>query len=321
MPFTEGSLVKKDDLLFEVDPRPYKAQFAQAEGQVNLYQAQLKLARATLGRDLVVSKTPGAVSPQQLDQDRAAVEQAEASVAAAQASLEVYRLNLSFCRVTSPIDGMVGRYYLTLGNLVNQDQTLLTTVVSLDPMYAYFDMDEPTLLQVRKAISEGKIKITQKKAFHVFMGLQGENGYPHEGTINFINNQVNPATGSIAVRGVFPNPELKEGVRLLSPGMFVRVHLPMGPPQPALLVIDRAIASDQGLKYVYVIDAQNKATYRRVTTGALQPDGLRVITEGLKPGEWVAVGALQQIRPNTQVQMEKMTMPTFGQPQGDKVAR
>jgi multidrug efflux pump subunit AcrA (membrane-fusion protein) len=114
---------------------------------------------------------------------------------------------------------------------------------------------------------------------------------------------------------------LKEDVRLLSPGMFVRVHLPLGPPHPALLVIDRAIASDQGLKFVYVIDAQNKATYRRVTTGALQPDGMRVITEGLRAGEWVAVGALQQIRPNMQVQTEKITMPTFGQPKGDNVTK
>jgi multidrug efflux system membrane fusion protein len=175
-------------------------------------------------------------------------------------------------------------------------------------------MDEPTLVQIRQAISEGKIKPHETGNIPVFMELQGEQGFPHEGTINFINNQVNPSTGSIAVRGVFPNPALKENVRLLSPGMFVRIRLPMGPPHPALLVIDRAIASDQGLKYVYVIDAENKATYRRVTTGPLQPDGLRVITEGLKSGEWVAVGALQQIRPNMQVQTEKIPMPTFGQP-------
>jgi membrane fusion protein, multidrug efflux system len=312
MPFTEGALVKKDDLLFEVDPRPYKAQLDQAEGQVKLYQAQLKLARATLGRDLAISKTPGAVTPQQLDQDRASVAQAEASVQAAKASLEVFKLNLSFCSVTSPINGKVARYYLTLGNLVNQDQTLLTTVVSLDPMYAYFDMDEATLVQVRQAIAEGKIRPYEDGKIPVFMALQGEQGYPHRGTINFINNQVNPSTGSIAVRGVFPNPALKGGVRLLSPGMFVRIHLPIGEPHPALLVTDRAIGSDQGLKYVYVIDAQKKATYRRVTTGALQPDGLRVITDGLKAGEWVAVGALQQIRPNMQVQTEQMTMPAFG---------
>jgi membrane fusion protein, multidrug efflux system len=323
MPFKEGSLVKKDELLFEVDPRPYKAQLDQAEGQVKLYQAQLTLAKATLGRDIEVAKTPGAISPQQLDQDRASVAQAEASVEAAQASLEVFKLNLSFCSVTSPIDGMVARYFLTLGNLVNQDQTQLTTVVSLDPLYAYFDMDEPTLVMIRLAIGDGKIKIYPKGDIPVFMAVQGEQGYPHKGSINFLNNQVNPSTGSIAVRGIFPNPDLKDGVRLLSPGMFVRVHLPIGEPHPALLVIDRAIGSDQGLKYVYVIDAQNKAAYRRVTTGPLQPDGLRVITEGLKPGEWVAVGALQQIRPNMQVKTEKIAMPTFGDPaaaagQGDK---
>lgn len=318
MPFKEGSIVKKDDLLFEVDPRPYKAQLEQAEGQVKLYRAQLKLAQTTLERDIGIAKTPGAVSPQQLDQDRAAVEQADASVKAAEASLEVYRLNLSFCSVTSPIDGMVARYYLTLGNLVNQDQTLLTTVVSLDPMYAYFDMDEPTLVRIRQAIAAGKISTPQANTLRVFMGLQGETGHPHEGTINFVNNQVNPSTGSIAVRGVFANPVLKENVRLLSPGMFVRIHLPLGAPQPGVLVVDRAIGSDQGLKYVYVIDAQNKAQYRRVTLGPLQPDGLRVVTDGLKPGEWVAVGALQQIRPNVQVETEKIPMPTVGQPGAGK---
>ncbi len=314
MPFEEGSLVKKDELLFEVDPRPYQAQLDQAEGQIKLYQAELKLAQATLARDLAVAKTPGAVSLELLDRDRAAVEEGEASVSAAQASLKVYQLNLDFCSVKSPIDGMVGRYYLTLGNLVNQDQTLLTSVVSLDPMYAYFDMDEPTLVQIRQAIGAGKIHSHQKGSTPVFMGLQGEEGYPHSGNINFVNNQVNPATGSIAVRGTFPNPVLRENVRLLSPGMFVRIHLPIGQPRPGLLVIDRAVASDQGEKYVYVIDAQKMAQYRRVTTGPLQPDGLRVITDGLNPGEWVAVGALQQIRPKMQVQTEEIPMPTFGQP-------
>ncbi len=181
MPFKEGALVKKDDLLFEVDPRPYKAQLDQAEGQVKLFQAQAKLARTTLGRDLAVSKTPGAVAPQQLDQDRAAVEQAEASILAAQASLEVYKLNLSFCRVTSPIDGQVGRYFLTLGNLVNQDQTLLTTVVSLDPMYAYFDMDEPTLVQIRQAIGEGKIKPTKRAASLSSWHCRGSKATPTTG--------------------------------------------------------------------------------------------------------------------------------------------
>ena len=311
MPFKEGSLVKKDDLLFEVDPRPYKAQLDQADGQVKLYQAQWELAKATLARDEAIAKTPGAVSAQQLDQDRAGVAEALASIQAAKASLEVYKLNLSFCSVTSPIDGQVARYFYTLGNLVNQDSTQLTTVVSLDPMYAYFDMDEPTLVRIRQAVADGKIQPYEKGEVPVYLALQGEQGYPHKGTMNFVNNQVNPATGSISVRALFPNPVLKDTVRLLSPGMFVRIHLPMGQPHLRLLVTDRAIGSDQGLKYVYVIDAQNKANYRRVTTGPLESDGLRVIRDGLQPGEWVAVGALQQIRPNMPVQTEKMAMPTF----------
>ena len=137
------------------------------------------------------------------------------------------------------------------------------------------------------------------------MGLQGEDGFPHAGTINFVNNQVNPTTGSILVRGVFPNPMPKGGHRLLSPGMFVRIRLPIGQPHPALLVIDRAVGSDQGLKYVYVLDAENKVQYRRVTTGALQDDGLRVIEQGLKPDDWVVVGGLQQVRPRMTVRPEQ----------------
>ena len=163
MPFKEGAEVKEGDLLFEIDPRPYQAQLDQAASQVNLNEASLELAKATYERDQAVySALPGSVSQQQLDQDQAAVEEAVARVKAAKASTEVYKLNLDFTKVKSPIDGQVSRYYLTRGNLVNQDQTLLTTVVSLDPMYAYFDMDEPTLLRIRRGINEGRIKPPQE---------------------------------------------------------------------------------------------------------------------------------------------------------------
>jgi membrane fusion protein, multidrug efflux system len=313
MPFKEGAEVKVGDLLFEVDPRPYQAQYDQAQGQVNLYRAQLALAKATYARDQEVARTPGAVSVQQLDQDKAAVDEADAAVKAFEASLEVYKLNLSFTKVASPIDGQVSRYFLTLGNLVVQDQTLLTTVVSLDPMYVYFDVDEGTVLRVRRAINGGSVKRYEEGEIPVSMQLQGEAGYPHQGTVNFVNNQVNPNTGSISVRGVFANPMPSAGIRLLSPGMFVRVRLPIGKPHPAILVIDRAVGSDQGLKFVYVVDAESKAQYRRVSTGAIQEDGLRVITEGLKSDEWVIVGGLQQVRPRTQVQTERTPMPSYGQ--------
>jgi multidrug efflux system membrane fusion protein len=317
LPFKEGAEVKKDDLLFVVDPRPYQAQLDQAEGQVNRYQAQFDLAKTTYARYQGLSVTePGAVSKQALDQYKAQVTEADAALKAAKAGLEVYKLNLSFCRVTSPIDGQVSRYYLTQGNLVNQDQTLLTTVVSLDPIYTYFDVDEPTLQKIHREIDAGKIQQPQDGVIPVLMGLQGEDGFPHRGEINFVNNQVNPTTGSIAFRGVFPNPKSPKGTRLLKPGMFVRVHLPMGQPHPALLVIDRAIGSDQGLKYVYVLDAENKTQYRRITTGALQQDGLRVV-EGLGPDDLVVVGGLQQVRPRIQIRPDKVPMPTIG-PASDK---
>ena len=312
IPFKEGSDVKKGDLLFQIDPSPYKAQLDQALGQVELNQASLALAKTTYARDqAIVKTTPGAVSQQQLDQDKAAVDEADARVKASQASTEVYKLNLGFTKVTSPIDGRVSRYFLTVGNLVNQDQTLLTTVVSLDPMHVYFDMDETTLLRIRKARNAGAIKVTPGGQFPVLMGLQGEDGFPHQGTINFVNNQVNPATGSITLRGVFPNPQPEGGTRLLSPGMFVRVRLPIGQPRAALLVIDRAIGSDQGLKFVYVVDAQHQIQYRRVTTGALQEDGLRVITDGLSADDLVLVGGLPQVRAHMQIQPELTTMPTL----------
>src|SRR5882672_2633628 len=201
----------KGDLLFEIDPRPYQAQLDQAQGQVYLNEAQLNLAKANYLRALEVAKTPGAISPQDVDTYKAQQEQADAALKAAKASLEVYRLNLTFCKVTSPIDGQVSRYYLTLGNLVNQDQTLLTTVVSLDPMYAYFDVDEPTVLRVRRAINEGKIKRPLEGLVPVLMGLQGEEGFPHRGNVDFVNNQVNPTTGSLSLRGVFANPKPQGG--------------------------------------------------------------------------------------------------------------
>jgi membrane fusion protein, multidrug efflux system len=228
--------------------------------------------------------------------------------------MEIYNLSYEFTQVVSPIDGQISRYYLTRGNLVMQDQTLLTTVVSVDPMYVYFEMDEPTLLRTRKAVNEGKIKVLDKSMkMPVFMGLQGEDGFPHQGTINFVNNQVNPTTGSILVRGVFPNPLPTQGRRLLSPGMFVRIRLPIGQAHPALLAAERAVGSDQGLKYVYVLDANNKAQSRNVTTGSLQDDGLRVIEKGLKPDDSVIVGGLQQIRVGRTITPQRTPMPSFSQ--------
>lgn len=313
-PFHEGAEVNKGDLLFKIDPRPYQDQLDAAQAQVGLAEAQLALAKATLQRDqTIAAAAAGSVSRQQLDQDQAAVSEAQASISAAKANVEIYRLNLEFTDVKSPIDGQVSRYYLTPGNLVIADQTLLTTVVSLDPMYVYFDMDERTVLNIRTAINEGKIPApADATAIPVDMGLENEKDYPHHGTLDFVNNAVNPSTGTVVVRGVFENPKPPKGRRLLMPGMFARIHLPIGPPHPALLVIDRAVGSDQGLKFVYVLDAHNTVQYRSVTTGPLEPDGLRVIDKGLSSGDWVVVGALTTVRPRMPVEPDRMPMPTIG---------
>jgi multidrug efflux system membrane fusion protein len=311
-PFREGAEVKQGELLFEIDPKPYQAQYDQAQSQVALYQAQVKEAQADYNRNkLVAQNSPGAVSQQDLDRYLAVLDESIAAVKAAQASLKIYDINLGYCSVKSPIDGQVSRYYQSVGNLVNQDQTQLTTVVSLDPMYVYFDMDETTLQKIRAAINEHRIDRYQQGQLPVYVGLSGEDGFPHEGRINFVNNTVNAGTGSITVRGSVANPKPEGGTRVISPGMFVRVRLPIGKPHPALLVIDRALGSDQGMKYAYVVGKDNMIEQRRVTTGELPENGLRVIDSGLTANDTVVVGGIQQVRPRMQIRPDPVTMPTL----------
>ena len=220
--FREGSAVKKGDILFEIDPHPYQAQLDEALAQVNVHKAHLKVVEAKLDR-LRAATAAGTVVKQDLDEAQGAVEETNARIKAAEAALIVYKLNLEFCHVTSPIDGVVGRYRFTPGNLVNQDKTLLTTVVSKDPMYVYFDMDQSAFLNLRKAIKDGKLKATKLTELPVAAGLANEDGYPRKGTLNFVDNRVDPATGAIWLRVVLPN-----GDGDLVPGLFVRVRLTTG---------------------------------------------------------------------------------------------
>ena len=207
MPFKEGAEVKTGELLFEIDPRPYQAQYDQAVGQVNLYKAQLELAQVTLARDEQLARnTPGAVSAQQLDQDRAAVDEADAQVKASQASLEIYKLNLEFCKVTSPIDGQVSRYYLTLGNLVTQDQTLLTTVVSLDPMYAYFDVDEPRCCGCGGPSTRDGSSPTAPGRFPSSWDCRAKKAFPTRGSSTSSTTRSTRPRAAFSSRGVFDNP-------------------------------------------------------------------------------------------------------------------
>ncbi|OAI46088.1 hypothetical protein AYO44_11950 [Planctomycetaceae bacterium SCGC AG-212-F19] len=304
-------LRSEGDLLFEIDPRPYQAQFDQAASEVVRSEAKYQLAKADNVRAKITAKTPGAMSQQDLDKYQANEDETRAAVAVARSALETYRLNLAFCRVTAPISGQVSRYFLTLGNLVDQNDTLLTTIASQDPIYVYFNMDEPTLERIKRAINEGQIQSNLQAAdMPVFLGLQTGEGFPIAGTVNFVNNQVNPSTGTISVRGVFANPKSARGVRPLTPGTFVRVRLPLGAARPALLVADRAVGMDQGQRYLYVLDADNRVHYRRIRVGPLQDDGLRVIDDGLKPDDRVVISMLQRVRTNLVVDPELVPMPT-----------
>jgi len=311
MPFVEGTEVKTGDLLFEVDPRPYQAQLDNAQGQVGLNEARLKLARADNARAKNIAQmNSGAISKQDLDKYEASEEEAVAAVQASKANLESYRINLDFCKITSPIEGRVSRYNITIGNLVNADQTLLTTVVSQDPIYVYYDVDEMTLLSFLRRLMASDADPLSAKKFKVYMGLADEDGYPHEGYVNFANNVVNASTGTITVRGTFSNPDSPSKRRLLKPGMFVRVHFPVGEPHEALLVSEKALGTDQGRKYLLVVNDKNIVEYRPVATGPLQDDGLRVIEDGLKPDERVIVSGLQLVRPKAEVRVETAPMPT-----------
>jgi len=315
LPFKEGAEVKTGDLLFEIDRRPYQAQLDKAQSEVVLNEARLKLAVADNARAKNIAKmNPAAISLQDLDKYQAAQDEADAAVKASKAGLEGYKINLDFTRVTSPIDGQVSRYYYTLGNLVNQDQTLLTTVVSQDPIYTYFDGDERTLLRVMRQLRADQAEKVPITDFPLYMALADEEGYPHKGNLNFANNVVDPSTGTVTLRGVFANPASTGGYRLLRPGMFVRVQLPTGKPYPGLLIADRALATDQGQKYVLVVDDKNIVQQRRVQTGRLEADGLRVISDGLKAGERVIISGLQLVRPRTEVQVEMQPMPTIPVP-------
>lgn len=322
--FKAAQDVKKDALLFKIDPRPYKAAADQAHSQIALAKAKLQLAKANFNRMKEIAKTPGAVSQQEIDTTAALLEQATAELQAATAAAESADLNLGFTDVIAPIDGVIGRPLLTLGNLIMQDSSLLTTIVSQDPMYAYFDVDERSMLRYQALIREGKVKSARKgEEVPVQLGLASESDYPHSGFLDFVNNRVDPLTGTIQVRGVFPNPKPEHGgLRLFTPGLFVRVRLPIGAPHKAMLVPQAAIGTDQGRKYLLVVNDRNVVEYRPVTTGPEEAGGMQVIEplkivreegvvrmanesekgeDSLTPNDRIIVGGLQKVRPGDTV--------------------
>jgi RND family efflux transporter MFP subunit len=304
--FKEGAMVKKGDVLFELDARPYQAALDQAKAKVTQDEAQLAYDEAEYQRNLNLVRT-GAVSRSDLDKTAAARGVDIANIAADKAAVAARQLDVEYTKVTAPVSGRVSRYVVTVGNLIQAgDQgggTLLTTIVSVDPMYVYFDADEYTVLRVRQLIREGKLPSARDVDRPVWLGLANEDGFPHEGVVNFVDNQVNPKTGTLRLRGTFPNKDEQ-----LAPGYFARVRFPIGPPHRAVLVSDRAIDTDQGQRVVYVVDQDNKVVSRPVRLGAAH-DGLRAVDDGLKPGERVIVTGLQQVRPGATVEPTLVDMP------------
>jgi membrane fusion protein, multidrug efflux system len=301
--FREGAVVNKGDLLFLIDPRPFQAVLDQNKGQVAEWQAKLARAEADVARDQRLLPK-GAASQKDLDQAVSDRDEARAAIQSRRAAVDRAALDLEFTQVTAPISGRISRHLIDEGNLVTADSTLLTTLVSIDPMYAYFDADERAVLHVRELIREGKVQSARDGAtVPVLLSLADQTGFPHQGTLNFVDNQVNPQTGTLRLRGVFPNAD-----GALEPGYFARVRLLIGQTHGALLLTERAIDTDQGQKIVYVVNDKNEVLSHPIRVGALH-DGLRVIEEGVKPGERVIVNGLLQVRPGITVEPKLVDMP------------
>ncbi len=303
--FQDGGLVKKGDMLFLIDPRPYEAALRRTQADAELAKSKLELARKNLARaaDLLASH---AISQEEADIRQSNAKQAEATLEEAQAAIDAAKLDVEFTRIVAPVSGRVGRKLVTEGNLINggvgTQGTLLTTIVSLDPIYAYFEADERSVLKYTRLAASGQRPSSREHKNPVHVGLADEDGFPHEGAMDFVDNQLDRGTGTIVGRALLPNPDLS-----LLPGMFARLRLPGSGQYRAILLPDEAIASDQAQKYVFVIDADGTAQYRPVKIGPLI-DGLRVVREGVAPEDRVVVAGIQRTRPGIKVNAEETTV-------------
>lgn len=323
--FKDGGEVKEGDLLFQIDDRPYKASLDMAKASLEYSKAALVKNQADYDIGLAVQKqNKGAISEQEIDKRLGARDEAKAGVAKANASLESAQLYYDWCKVTSPITGRANRHFVDVGALVSQDTTTLTNVVSLKPTWAYFDVDENTLLKVKKLVAEGKVKGARESTITADMALAGDKGFPFQGTIDFLSNQVDSNTGSLRVRAVFPNDDGK-----LDAGLFGRIRVPIGTAHQALLVNDRAIGTNQGQKFILAVNDKNEVEYRPVEVGQLHdglrevyssitvtepgPDGKEVTKqrEVLKPADRIIVDGLQRVRPGVKVEPRPVDMLTL----------
>ena len=302
--FKPGSLVKKGDVLFVIDARGLQAEASRAEAAAASTRARADLAKLELARAerLLADK---AIAQREFDETASGLKELDANVRAALASLEAARLNLAYTRVLSPINGRVSKAEVTTGNLVD-GAVVLTSVVSNNPIYATFDGDEDTYLRVGRISQQGV-------AVAVKVGLANETGFPHTGKLEFVDNRLDAKTGSVRMRAMFDNSD-----NTLVPGLFARVQLSggNGAQTRAILISERAVGTDQNRKFVYVIKADNTAEYRNVTLGPVF-DGLRVVRDGIKPGEKIVVNGLQRVQPGAPVTAQLVAMELDGKPQPD----
>jgi RND family efflux transporter MFP subunit len=309
-PFKEGDTVRKDDLLFQIDIRSYQADLKVAEANVKLAQSDRDVQERNVRRD-ENSLRSRAISQEQYDQTVAAFEKAKANVAAMEASRDRAKLYLDYTRVISPFDGRISRRFVDPGNLVNENNTVLTTVVTENPLYVYFDVDERTYLELVHSAATSQSSWFHGLHFPVLLRLANEEDFTITGTVDFVDNQVSATSGTIRMRAAFENPK---GV--LKSGLFARVRLPIGNAYKALLIPDEALMSDQGRKYVYVVTKvknsagkeEDRVEYRKVKYGQ-SIQALRVIREGVAAGERVIVQGQQRVRPESLVAVQTQPPP------------
>jgi multidrug efflux system membrane fusion protein len=315
--FQDGSAVRKGDLLFVIDPRPYEAALRRSEADLAAARSRHLLAQKNFARsaDLIRSH---AISQEEADIRESAVRQAAAQVSQAEAAVDAARLDVEFTQLTAPISGRIGRRLVTEGNLVNggvgTQGTLLTTIVSLDPIYAYFEADERAYLKYTHMAETGERPSSREFNHPVFLGLADEAGFPREGRMNFVDNQFDPGTGTMVGRALVPNPDL-----LLSPGLFARLRLPASGRYDAVVIPDEAVGVDQQQRFVWLVAEGDRAERRNVVTGPLL-DGARVVREGLGTDEWVIVAGTQRVRPGVAVQVKRLDNARLRPPPGQERA-
>jgi RND family efflux transporter MFP subunit len=299
--FQEGDLVKKGDLLFVVDPRPYEAALARSKAELEATRVDLELAHKELDRaNQLFSR--GTITEQQLDSRSSTVASLAARQALVSANIQSASLDLEYAHVRAPISGRIGRMLVTPGNLVGPSlPTPLATVVSIDPLYVYIDVDETRALKLKREAVDASGS-SAREHLKAYIAFPGEESFDHEARIDFLDNRVDPNTGTLRVRAVVANKDGK-----LAHGLFARVRLPEGDATPAMMVADRAIATDQDRRYVWVIDQEGKAQYRAVTLGRMEA-GLRVVRSGLQASDKVVVRGLQRVRAGTAVDAEQVSM-------------